>query len=236
MSARKIIDQLKELSTKERKKTNEWFFKTGKGEYSEFDKFIGVTMPNIRKVAKKHYQNISNIELAKVTNHSIHEVRLCGFIITVYKYQQKDSDKHSIYSFYLNNLGSVNNWDIVDSSAPHILGDYMTQNPGKIELLDELSKSNNLWERRVSIIATLAFIKTNTFTPTLRIAKELLGDKQDLIHKAVGWMIREIYKRDERAAKVFLRENYTLLPRTTLRYAIERMGELERKKYLKGEF
>ncbi len=135
MSARKIIDQLKELSTKERKKTNEWFFKTGKGEYSEFDKFIGVTMPNIRKVAKKHYQNISNIELAKVTNHSIHEVRLCGFIITVYKYQQKDSDKHSIYSFYLNNLGSVNNWDIVDSSAPHILGDYMTQNLTKLNYL-----------------------------------------------------------------------------------------------------
>jgi len=236
MSGRKIIDQLKELSTKERKEVNEWFFKTGKGGYSEFDKFIGVSMPNIRKIAKYHYKNITNNEIAKLVKNSIHEVRLCGFIILVYKYQQKDSDKEDVYNFYINNLDSVNNWDIVDSSAPHIMGDYITQNNSKITVLYGLSKSNNLWKKRVSIVATFAFIKINNFIPTLRIAKELLQDDHDLIHKAIGWMLREVYKRDNESAKVFLRENYTLLPRTTLRYAIERMDELERKSYLKGKF
>ena len=236
MSAQKIIDQLKELSTKERKKSNEWFFKTGKGEYSEFDQFIGVTVPNIRKVAKKYCRTISDHDLTIIVRNPVHEVRLCGVIILVNKYQSKFSDKKSIYDYYLQNIGYINNWDLVDSSAPHILGDYMLDNKGEVKLLYKLSKSKNLWEKRISIITTLMFIKNNYFDPTLIIGKTLLGDRHDLIHKAIGWTIREIYKRDEQVATRFLRENYTSLPRTTLRYAIEKMDEPDRKMYLQAKF
>jgi 3-methyladenine DNA glycosylase AlkD len=236
MSAEKIIDHLKELSTSQRKKSNEWFFKTGKGEYSEFDQFIGVTVPNIRSVAKKYSKTINEHELTIIVRNPIHEVRLCGLIILVNKYQSKASDKKSIYSYYLQNISYINNWDLVDSSAPHILGDYMFNNQEEINLLYRLSQSNNLWEKRISIITTLMFIKNNHFGPTLTIAKTLLGDRHDLIHKAIGWTLREIYKRDEEIATKFLRENYTSLPRTTLRYAIEKMSEPERKIYLKAKF
>ncbi|MFP6775805.1 MAG: DNA alkylation repair protein [PS1 clade bacterium] len=236
MSAQKIIDHLKELSTKERKKSNEWFFKTGKGEYSEFDQFIGVTVPNIRKVAKKYCRTISDHDLTIIVRNPVHEVRLCGVIILVNKYQSKFSDKKSIYDYYLQNIGYINNWDLVDSSAPHILGDYMLDNKGEVKLLYKLSKSKNLWEKRISIITTLMFIKNNYFDPTLIIGKTLLGDRHDLIHKAIGWTIREIYKRDEQVATRFLRENYTSLPRTTLRYAIEKMDEPDRKMYLQAKF
>ena len=236
MSAQKIIDHLKELSTKERKKSNEWFFKTGKGEYSEFDQFIGVTVPNIRKVAKKYCRTISDHDLTIIVRNPVHEVRLCGVIILVNKYQSKFSDKKSIYDYYLQNIGYINNWDLVDSSAPHILGNYMLGNKGEVKLLYKLSKSKNLWEKRISIITTLMFIKNNYFDPTLIIGKTLLGDRHDLIHKAIGWTIREIYKRDEQVATRFLRENYTSLPRTTLRYAIEKMDEPDRKMYLQAKF
>ena len=236
MSAQKIIDHLKELSTKERKKSNEWFFKTGKGEYSEFDQFIGVTVPNIRKVAKKYCRTISDHDLTIIVRNPVHEVRLCGVIILVNKYQSKFSDKKSIYDYYLQNIGYINNWDLVDSSAPHILGDYMLDNKGEVKLLYKLSKSKNLWEKRISIITTLMFIKNNYFDPTLIIGKTLLGDRHDLIHKAIGWTIRAIYKRDEQVATRFLRENYTSLPRTTLRYAIEKMDEPDRKMYLQAKF
>ncbi len=236
MSAQKIIDHLKELSTKERKKSNEWFFKTGKGEYSEFDQFIGVTAPNIRKVAKKYCRTISDHDLTIIVRNPVHEVRLCGVIILVNKYQSKFSDKKSIYDYYLQNIGYINNWDLVDSSAPHILGDYMLDNKGEVKLLYKLSKSKNLWEKRISIITTLMFIKNNYFDPTLIIGKTLLGDRHDLIHKAIGWTLREIYKRDEQVATRFLRENYTSLPRTTLRYAIEKMDEPDRKMYLQAKF
>jgi 3-methyladenine DNA glycosylase AlkD len=236
MSAQKIIDHLKELSTKERKKSNEWFFKTGKGEYSEFDQFIGVTVPNIRKVAKKYCRTISDHDLTIIVRNPVHEVRLCGVIILVNKYQSKFSDKKSIYDYYLQNIGYINNWDLVDSSAPHILGDYMLDNKSEVKLLYKLSKSKNLWEKRISIITTLMFIKNNYFDPTLIIGKTLLGDRHDLIHKAIGWTLREVYKRDEQVATRFLRENYTSLPRTTLRYAIEKMDEPDRKMYLQAKF
>jgi 3-methyladenine DNA glycosylase AlkD len=236
MSAEKIIDHLNELATKQRKESNEWFFKTGKGEYSEFDQFIGVTAPNIRKVAKKYFGTITDHDLTILVRNPVHEVRLCGLIILVHKYRSKISDKRSIYNYYLENISYINNWDLVDSSAPHVLGDYMFNNQNEINLLYKLSQSDNLWEKRISIITTLIFIRNNYFDPTLIIAKTLLGDPHDLIHKAVGWTIREIYKRDEDVATRFLRENYTSLPRTTLRYAIEKMSEQERQIYLKGVF
>ena len=234
MIAKEVINALKTLATEDRRKTNEWFFKTGKGEYGYGDIFLGVTAPDLRRIAKKFSQEISLQELTELIRSPIHEVRLCALIILVNKYQKEDSDK--IYRYYLKHLNSVNNWDLVDTSAPHIVGDYLNKNPEKSKILLEFSRSENLWIRRISIVSTLAFIKNNEFNKTLEIAKLLLSDDHDLIHKAVGWMLREIYKRDEVLIKRFLRQNYAQIPRTTLRYAIERMDKEERLLYLKGNF
>ena len=234
MIAKEVINALKTLATEDRRKTNEWFFKTGKGEYGYGDIFLGVTAPDLRRIAKKFRQEISLQELTELIRSPIHEVRLCALIILVNKYKKEDSDK--IYRYYLKHLNSVNNWDLVDTSAPHIIGDYLYKNPEKSKILFEFSSSENLWVRRISIVSTFAFIKNNEFNKTLEIAKLLLNDNHDLIHKAVGWMLREIYKRDEGLIKRFLRQNYAQIPRTTLRYAIERMDKEERLLYLKGNF
>ena len=234
MISKEVVNALKLVATEERRKVNEWFFKTGKGEYGYGDIFLGVTAPEIRRIAKKFSQEISLQELTELIRSPIHEVRLCALIILVNKYKKEDSDK--IYRYYLKHLNSVNNWDLVDTSAPHIVGDYLNKNPEKSKILLEFSRSENLWIRRISIVSTLAFIKNNEFNKTLEIAKLLLNDDHDLIHKAVGWMLREIYKRDEVLIKRFLRQNYAQIPRTTLRYAIERMDKEERLLYLKGNF
>ena len=234
MIAKEVANALKLIATTERRKVNEWFFKTGKGEYGYGDIFLGVTAPEIRRIAKKFSQEISLQELTELIRSPIHEVRLCALIILVNKYKKEDRDK--IYQYYLKHLNSVNNWDLVDTSAPHIVGDYLYNNPEKSKILLEFSHSENLWVRRISIVSTFAFIKNNEFNKTLEIAKLLLNDDHDLIHKAVGWMLREIYKRDEHLIKRFLRKNYALIPRTTLRCAIERMDKEERFLYLKGNF
>jgi len=234
MIAKEVVNALKLVATEERRKVNEWFFKTGKGEYGYGDIFLGITMPNIRRIAKKFSQEISLQELTKLIQSPIHEVRLCALIILVNKYNKEEPDR--IYHYYLKHLNSINNWDLVDSSAPYIVGDYLYNNQEQSKILLEFSQSENLWVRRISIVSTFAFIKNNEFNKTLEIAKLLLNDDQDLIHKAVGWMLREIYKRDKRIIKRFLRQNYALIPRTTLRYAIERMDKEERFLYLKGNF
>ena len=234
MIAKEVVNALKLVATEERRKVNEWFFKTGKGEYGYGDIFLGVTMPNIRRIAKKFSQEIFLQELTKLIQSPIHEVRLCALIILVNKYNKEEPDR--IYHYYLKHLNSINNWDLVDSSAPYIVGDYLYNNQEQSKILLEFSQSENLWVRRISIVSTFAFIKNNEFNKTLEIAKLLLNDEQDLIHKAVGWMLREIYKRDKRIIKRFLRQNYALIPRTTLRYAIERMDKEERFLYLKGNF
>ena len=234
MIAKEVINALKTLATEERRKVNEWFFKTGKGEYGYGDIFLGVTMPDIRRIAKKFSQEISLQELTELIRNPIHEVRLCALIILVNKYKKENSDK--IYQYYMDHLTAINNWDLVDSSAPYIVGDYLYKHPEKSKILIDFSHSENLWVRRISIVSTFTFIKNNEFNTTLEIAKLLLNDKHDLIHKALGWMLREIYKRDERIIKRFLRQNYAQIPRTTLRYAIERMDKEERLLYLKGNF
>ena len=234
MIAKEVVNALKLIATEERRKVNEWFFKTGKGEYGYGDIFLGVTMPNVRKIAKKFSQEISLQELKKLIQNPIHEVRLCALIILVNKYKKEDSSK--IFQYYMDHLTSINNWDLVDSSAPYIVGDYLYNNPEKTKILLELSHSENLWIRRISIVSTFTFIKNNEFSETLKIAKLLLHDDHDLIHKAVGWMLREVYKRDECLIKRFLRQNYAQIPRTTLRYSIERMDKKERLLYLKGNF
>ncbi len=234
MISKEVVNALKLVATEERRKVNEWFFKTGKGEYGYGDIFLGVTAPDIRRIAKKFSQEISLQELTELIRNPIHEVRLCALIILVNKYNKEEPDR--IYHYYLKHLNSVNNWDLVDTSAPHIIGDYLYKNPEKSKILFEFSSSENLWVRRISIVSTFAFIKNNEFNTTLEITKLLLNDNHDLIHKAVGWMLREIYKRDERLIKRFLRQNYAQIPRTTLRYAIERMDKEERLLYLKGNF
>ena len=234
MIAKEVINALKTLATEERRKVNEWFFKTGKGEYGYGDIFLGVTAPEIRRIAKKFSQEISLQELTELIRNPIHEVRLCALIILVNKYKKENSDK--IYQYYMDHLTAINNWDLVDSSAPYIVGDYLYKHPEKSKILIDFSHSENLWVRRISIVSTFTFIKNNEFNTTLEIAKLLLNDNHDLIHKALGWMLREIYKRDERIIKRFLRQNYAQIPRTTLRYAIERMDKEERLLYLKGNF
>lgn len=234
MSAQEVITQLKSFASESRQKANQYYFKTGPGEYSEFDQFIGVRTTQIRSIAKQYYRHISFNEIDLLVNHTAHEIRYCGLIILVYQYQSSRSE--AVFNYYLKNLQAVNNWDLVDYSTPHIIGDYLLSHPSKHSLLLDWARSNDLWERRIAIVATFAFIKQNQFTLTLTISRLLLNDQQDLIHKAVGWMLREVYKKSPDTCKAFLRENYAQLPRTTLRYAIERMAEIERKAYLKGVF
>lgn len=234
MHANRIIDELKTFASQERKKTNMWFFKTGKGEYSEFDQFIGVRVPDTRKVAKKYFQTTNLDVISQLLKHEIHEVRHLGLIMLVHKYQTEDKDL--IFDFYLDNLNAANNWDLIDTTIPPIIGDYIFNHPNKLSILLDHAKSTDLWKKRIAIVATFAFIKNNQFKPTFEIAKLLLKDSHDLIHKATGWMLREVYKKDNQACEAFLKQNYAQLSRTTLRYAIERMPEDQRQCYLKGEF
>jgi 3-methyladenine DNA glycosylase AlkD len=234
MSTQEVITQLKSFATYERKKKNEYYFKTGAGQYSEFDTFIGVRVPKIRQIAKRHSQSIAYSEIDKLLASSIHESRYCALTILVNKYQA--GEKEVVFNYYLSRIDAVNNWDLVDYSTPQVVGDYIFHHQEKIDLLFDFAISDNLWKRRIAIIATFAFIKQGKFGPTLKISKALLNDQEDLIHKAVGWMLREVYKKDNATCTAFLKENYAQLPRTTLRYAIERMQENERLRYLKGEF
>ncbi|MGY8895526.1 MAG: DNA alkylation repair protein [Gammaproteobacteria bacterium] len=234
MSAKEVIAQLKSFANLERKKINERFFKTGPGQYSEHEQFIGVRVPQIRLIAKQHFKQIDFSEIDQLIINPVHEVRFCALIILMNQYQANNQE--TVFNYYLDNISSVNNWDLVDTTVPAIIGDYLVNHSEKTALLFKWADSNNLWERRIAIVATFAFIRQNQFKLTLAIGQLLLKDQEDLIHKAVGWMLREVYKKDINICMAFLRENYAQLPRTTLRYAIERMPEIDRKAYLKGTF
>ncbi len=209
------------------------FFKTGEGQYGEGDIFLGIKVPDTRKIAIKH----SSLPLKDAENllkSKIHEERLCAILILVHKYNYgSDKVKDEIVKFYLNNIKLINNWDLVDLSADKILGKYLIDKDKSI--LFRLAKSSNLWERRISIISTYYFIKNNNFEDTLTIAKLLLNDSHDLIHKAVGWMLREVGNRSLPTEEKFLKLHYKKMPRTMLRYAIEKFEEKKRKSYLNGK-
>ena len=210
------------------------FFRTGKGEYGEGDKFIGVTVPNQRKLAKK-FRDIDFKELRKLIKSPIHEHRLVSLLILVLKYERGDyKDKEKTVVFYLDNLNGVNNWDLVDSSAHKILGPWLLDKDRG--MLYEYARSGHLWLQRISIITTLHFIKNNQLDDTYRISEILLGHEHDLIHKAVGWMLREAGKKDENRLIKFLENHYSAIPRTTLRYSIEKFNKERRKKMLEGDF
>ncbi len=236
MPVQAIKKELRKYASAKRKKTNEWFFKTGKGEYGEGDKFIGVRVPDTRKVAQK-FTSADDKTVEKILHSNIHEERLLALLILVIQFKNADNTrKEKIYKFYLKNTKWINNWDLVDLSAYSIVGKFALSHPKEKAALKKLAVSKNMWERRIAIIATWAFIRENDFGETLKISKILLSDNEDLTHKAIGWMLREVWKRDAKTGEKFLMENYKKLPRTTLRYAIEWMEERKRKKFLKGEF
>lgn len=209
------------------------FFKTGKGEYGEGDKFLGIRVPVLRKMARKH-RGIAIDEVSHLLKSQFHEERLLAvfMLVDIFK-KASEKDKNKIYALYLDSTKFINNWDLVDCSAEHIVGAYLQAIDKKP--LYNLAKSSSLWKRRISIISTFHFIKHNKFTDTLKIAKILLHDEEDLIHKAVGWMLREVGKRDSEAEERFLKKHYKNMPRTMLRYAIEKFPEEKRKCYLRGE-
>jgi len=222
---------LKEKANPEKVEVLQKFFKTSKGEYGEGDVFLGIPVPRIRKVARE-FKNISLGEVQEYLNSEIHEERLASLLILVDKLKKADeSEKEKIFNFYLKNAARnrINNWDLVDLSCRFIVGDFLLDKERRI--LYHLA-SGNLWERRISIVSTYAFIKKGQLDDTLKISEILLEDKHDLIHKAVGWMLREIGKRDVRVLEGFLNKNYKKMPRTMLRYAIEKFPEKKRKSYL----
>ena len=225
-----VKKDLQKLANPEKAKLLQGFFKTGKGEYGEGDIFLGINVPVQRKIAKK-YRELKLNDIQLLLNSKIHEHRLVALLILVDKYEKTKNKE--IVDFYLSNTKNINNWDLVDLTAHKILGDYLVNK--ERSLLYNLANSNDLWEKRISMIATAAFIKNNDFKDALKIAEILLNDNHDLIHKAVGWMLREIGKKDQDTEETFLKKYYKQMPRTMLRYAIEKFEESKRQAYLKSE-
>jgi 3-methyladenine DNA glycosylase AlkD len=208
------------------------FFKTGPGQYGEGDKFLGLTVPAMRTVVRK-YRGLDDDAVLELLASPWHEDRLVAVLLLVEGYKRGDELRRGkVHRAYLANARWINNWDLVDCSAEYVIGAHLVAD--EIRLLERLARSKNLWERRIAIVATFHFIKRGEFRPTLRIATMLLGDSHDLIHKAVGWMLREVGKRDRKALDGFLKRHYRKMPRTMLRYAIERHPERIRKQYLVG--
>jgi 3-methyladenine DNA glycosylase AlkD len=229
-----LVRELRAAADPQRARVSAWFFKTGEGQYGEGDRFIGIRVPVQRQIAKRH-AGISLDAMAQLIASPIHEHRVVTLEILVSKYKKgNERERQAIFDFYRKQRKWINNWDLVDGSAPPILGTHLVS--GGRELLDRMSVSKNLWERRMAIVATLTFIRRDEFDDTLRIAEKLLADKHDLIHKAMGWMLREVGKRSERALVQFLEVHYKAMPRTALRYAIERFPEERRKRMLRGDF
>lgn len=232
MTAQKIQKRLRQFATREKAKVLQGFFKTGPGEYGEGDLFLGVMVPNIRKVAKE-FQDAPLDEIKKLLSSPVHEVRVLALLMFVHAYTNGDeSRKKAIYELYLKNTRYINNWDLVDLSAPIIVGAWLADRSRKP--LYALARSKDLWKRRIAILSTFYFIRRNDFSTTLGIARVLLTDDHDLIQKAVGWMLREVGKRDSGREEQFLKKCYTSMPRTMLRYAIERFPEPKRLQYLNG--
>ncbi|HUJ17880.1 MAG TPA: DNA alkylation repair protein [Nitrospirota bacterium] len=232
MAIEKIQKRLRQFASREKAKVLRGFFKTGPGEYGEGDLFLGVAVPDIRKVAKEFCNTPLN-DVLKLLSSQHHEERLLALLMLTQVFDEGDESlKRKIFGLYLGNTRFINNWDLVDISAPNIVGAWLVGRSRKP--LHSLANSRDLWKRRISILSTLAFIRQNDFNDALMISRILLTDKHDLIHKAVGWMLREIGKRDRRVEEEFLMRHYRHMPRTMLRYAIERFPERLRKSYLNG--
>lgn len=215
------------------------FFKTAPGQYGEGDVFLGLKVPEVRKIVNEYYKNLSFTELDSLLQSNIHEYRLTALLVLVKKYEtdRNSSKKAEIVDFYLKHLERANNWDLVDLSAPRILGEFLLDRDQKERtVLYDLAKSKNLWRQRVAIISTFSLIRAGQFKETLAVSLMLLNHPHDLIHKAVGWMLRELGKRDQQLLEDFLQKNYQQLPRTTLRYAIEKFDAKKKIDYLQANF
>ncbi len=232
MAYKEILDHLHSLADPETAEHSQRFFKTAEGQYGFGDKFLGIRVPVIRQAVKKFKTTPLRVA-EKLLTSEYHEVRLFALLLLVFHFSRSGVDEQGeIYRLYLSNTRYVNNWDLVDSSAHYIVGAYLENRDRSI--LYDLSKSNSLWERRIAVMSTFYFIRKNQFDDTLHISERLLNDKEDLIHKAVGWMLREIGKRDLAIETAFLKAHYQKMPRTMLRYAIEKFSKEERQKYLSG--
>ena len=234
----KIKKEIDSYYNKERSVHSQRFFKTGKGEYGEGDVFLGLSVPLQRSIAKKYYKEIDLGNLTSLDiliKSKIHEHRQVALFLLVYNFEKVSYvGQKKIFDYYVKNIKYVNNWDLVDLSAPNIVGRYLYDNHSKKKFLYDWVKSDLLFVRRISIISTFYFIKKDSFSEALKISKLLLKDREDLIHKAVGWMLREIGKRDLKVEIDFLDRYYKKMPRTMLRYAIEKFPEKKRQEYLKG--
>lgn len=233
MTIEDIQKRLRNIANEKHAAVSQRFFKTGPGEYGEGDVFIGIRVPVLRKLAGD-YSDLSLDDITTLLRSRIHEERLLALLLLVRSFSKGDDpEKKSIYELYLKNTEFVNNWDLVDSSAEHIVGAYLMDKSKTI--LYRLAESDDLWERRISIMSTFHFVKRHEFSETLKISKMLLLDRHDLIHKATGWMLREIGKRHLPTEENFLNIHYKNMPRTMLRYAIEKFPEQKRQRYLKGK-
>jgi 3-methyladenine DNA glycosylase AlkD len=233
ITALMVQKALKELANPQKAIILQRFFKTGPGQYGEGDQFLGITVPLQRMVAKKHI-HLSLSELNILITSPIHEHRLVALLILVEQFRNvKETEQQTFVDWYLGHTAWINNWDLVDLSAHYILGKYLLDKDPSF--LFFLADSKNLWEQRIAVISSFAFIRQGIVDPTIHLAKQLLPHKHDLIHKAVGWMLREADKKQHKQVRDFLVEYYKSMPRTMLRYAIERYPEEERQKFLKGE-
>jgi 3-methyladenine DNA glycosylase AlkD len=232
-TAAAIHREMKSLGSQSRAEVSQRFFKTGPGEYGEGDRFLGLSVPQVGSLEREH-KHLSLAEIQKLLRSPWHEERLLALVVLVRQYERGDDElRDAIYRLYLRNTSRINSWDLVDCSAPHIVGAHIPH--GTPATLVKLARSKLVWERRIAILATFHYIRQGEMRPTLRIAEILLGDSHDLIHKAVGWMLREVGKRDQAAEENFLRNHAPTMPRTMLRYAIERFPDKLRRKYMEME-
>jgi 3-methyladenine DNA glycosylase AlkD len=228
--ASEIKARLRRLANKDTAKALQWFFKTGPGEYGEGDVFIGIKVPPLRLLARE-FEDTPLRTLKTLLMSKVHEERTLALMILVRQFARGDEElRERVYNFYLAQTRYINNWDLVDGSAPYIVGPFLWKRDRR--RLYVLARSTSLWEKRIAILATSYFIRQNDFADALKISEILLADKHDLIHKAVGWMLREIGKRDATAEESFLKKHYRGMPRTMLRYAIEKFPESKRRRYL----
>jgi 3-methyladenine DNA glycosylase AlkD len=230
--AAEVSARLQRLGDPERARLQQRYFKTGPGEYAAGDVFVGVTVPAVRSLLKE-FRQLTPAEVLPLLTSGIHEERLFALLALVRGFDKGDpATREQIYSLYLANTGSINNWDLVDCSAPAIVGGYLLER--NREPLYRLARSESLWARRIAVLATFAFIRYNQFGDSLAIGRMLLHDPEDLIHKAAGWMLREVGKREQSVAEEFLRCHCRVMPRTMLRYEIERFPAEKRQMYLTG--
>lgn len=234
-TADRIKGELSAASDRNSVKEYQRFFKTGPGEYGEGDRFLGVTVPAQRTIARKYFRQASLSDIGTLLDSGIHEHRFTALVMLTMKYEKAGDDdgRMAAIDLYLQKIDRVNNWDLVDISAPKILGAWLVKRDRS--MLYDMADSGSLWRQRVAILATFHFIKRHDFTDALRIAEILLDHPHDLIHKSTGWMLREIGKRDRNTEEKFLKTHYRKMPRTMLRYAIEKFEPDERKLYLEGK-